>query len=126
MSDLSRRPAACAGFKSLPGMLDISGVRCVCLSDGQLAGWDEVNTEICEWSADELDLDDPGTLGCLLALVRKAWGPRCNVVHWLDGGGWALRTNAGAFGLPDLRSGGPTKFYDTEAEGLVAALEAAP
>ena len=123
MSDLSRRPAACAGFKPLPGMLDISGVRCVCLSDGQLAGWDEVNTEICEWSADELDLDDPGTLGCLLALVREAWACPGAYARESGQGGWVVCVRRLDPTGPVVA--GPFRAL-TEAEALVAALEAAP
>jgi len=57
------------------------------------------------------DLTDPATVGCLLALVREAWDDRylCASVSprklWLVDG-WSL--------------------HDTEAEALVAALEAAP
>jgi len=57
------------------------------------------------------DLDDPATLGCLLALVREAWDDRylCASLSprklWMVDG-WSL--------------------HDTEAEALVAALEAAP
>jgi len=57
------------------------------------------------------DLTDPATLGCLLALVREAWGDRylCASLSprklWMVDG-WSL--------------------HDTEAEALVAALEAAP
>jgi len=100
VSDLSRRPEACAGFKSLPGMLDISGVRCVCLSDGQLAGWDEVNTEICEWSADELTAAG-GWRPCAYRLFGEAWS-RTDVAKWF------------------------CKSYDTELEALTVALEKTP
>jgi len=57
------------------------------------------------------DLTDPATLGCLLALVREAWDDRylCASLSprklWMVDG-WSL--------------------HDTEAEALVAALEAAP
>lgn len=60
------------------------------------------------------DPNDHGTLGCLLALVREAWGQ--------DGGtyrtsiGWRHYSPNGI-----LRGSGPTEF-----EALVAALEAAP
>lgn len=61
------------------------------------------------------DLDDPATLGCLLALVREAWGdPLAAVTPERGGGKWGCivgrRLIIGA----------------TEAEALVAALEAAP
>jgi hypothetical protein len=61
------------------------------------------------------DLADPATLGCLLALVREAWGAEpdiesslhVKVVVW-TGAGWKDFVEA------------------TLAEALVAALEAAP
>ena len=61
------------------------------------------------------DLRDPATVGCLLALVREAWGDPaiCIVEEHRD---WWARLN----GLPLCA------FADTEAEALVAALEAAP
>ena len=65
------------------------------------------------------DLTDPATLGCLLALVREAWGdPKIHVVPrgasvWATAyAGW-LHKKAIACGA-------------TEAEALVAALEGAP
>lgn len=70
------------------------------------------------------DLDDPATLGCLLALVREAWGDVRIVCEWHarergDGvqDGWWIVDESGSV-LPF--TGGH------EAEALVAALEAAP
>ena len=65
------------------------------------------------------DLTDPATMGCLLALVREAWGP---TFHLIPQGGWLVQ---GAR-LPD---GGTINLgicATSEAEALVAALEAAP
>jgi hypothetical protein len=72
------------------------------------------------------DLDDPATLGCLLALVREAWGDPLLCTseghdilskHW-----WAvsstMRRNS------DLRPCGLSQV--SEAEALIAALESAP
>ena len=58
------------------------------------------------------DLTDPATLGCLLGLVREAWGRPGIVCTCLpsDAFGWLCGGEYGA----------------TEAEALVAALEAAP
>ena len=72
------------------------------------------------------DLTDPATLGCLLALVREAWGDAtADVIHfdvWKTNGTWGHEwtvqcRDAGRF----TKSRGAT-----EAEALVAALEAAP
>ena len=61
------------------------------------------------------DVTDPATLGCLLALVRDAYGDarvhvRARANKW--------RCYSGVTPMGD--------WYDTEAAALVAALEAAP
>ena len=61
-------------------------------------------------------LTDPATLGCLLALVREAWGdPRA---YMRASFGWEWITD---YCVEKWPPGG-----ETEAEALVAALEAAP
>ena len=67
------------------------------------------------------DLSDPATLGCVLALVREAWGEDCAYacvvgVHGDGSPKWAVR---------DIRHGAFAGFQ-TEAAALVAALESAP
>jgi hypothetical protein len=66
------------------------------------------------------DLTDPATLGCLLALVREAWGEPILSVAWA-GGRWYVVQRI-------LRSVHALRWIDTatEAEALVAALEIAP
>ena len=64
------------------------------------------------------DLEDPATLGCLLALVREAHAP----AHWLTTA--PLMTAGGVHGWRVQGLDGPV--CATEAEALVAALEAAP
>ena len=67
------------------------------------------------------DLTDPATLGCLLALVREAWGdPEAHLA--LGGGGWVLMS--GESRVADVVY--PSPAGRTEAAALVAALEAAP
>lgn len=65
------------------------------------------------------DLTDPATLGCLLALVREAWGAPCLYVGLLPAR-WGVWTSQN---LPLHECVGKGL---TEAEALVAALEAAP
>jgi hypothetical protein len=66
------------------------------------------------------DLTDPATLGCLLHLVRKAWGDHRAVVTYCDEG-WRFEVwNSDNF-FPDWPLG---KCFPSEAEALVAALEA--
>jgi hypothetical protein len=78
------------------------------------AAWLWTAEDGCVWLPVEgrlPDLTDPATVGCLLALVREALGIPylCTSVSpegrwWVDG----------------------YSLHDTEAEALVAALEAAP
>ena len=71
------------------------------------------------------DLTDPATLGCLLALVREAWGdPRlvaiyCEPAHPGQSEGWAVQR-------ADNRMPVVGEDHATEAEALVAALEVGP
>jgi hypothetical protein len=66
------------------------------------------------------DLTDPATLGCLLALVREAWREPTLCVAWAGGGWYVVQLIR--------RSVDALRWIDTatEAEALVAALEAAP
>jgi hypothetical protein len=71
---------------------------------------------------DELpDLTDPATLGCLLALVREAWGmpTGITVTYSSDEGLWGVSWSGATHG-------GWCGRGKTEAEALVAALEDAP
>jgi hypothetical protein len=82
---LARRVVACKGWRWMSGMLTghgrlferrgllilQNGAPWVCVPDGQSAWFEPV--------AALPDLTDPATLGCLLALVRKAW--RCPTVY---------------------------------------------
>jgi hypothetical protein len=61
-------------------------------------------------------LSDPATLGCLLRLVREAWGdPYIYVMRAWNG--WQVVSLMHPTMFPD---------FSTEAAALVAALEAAP
>ena len=96
---LAKRAVACKAWRWLPGMRapDADGSAYPFLPD----------------------LTDPATLGCLLAMVRKAWGdPLICIAVDNTGCGWWLD------GWADSRV--PSKLHDTEAEALLAALEAAP
>ena len=131
---LGVRAVACKGFLWMPGMLamytwggtardrflcaDDDGVHMVVESkvvgEGEPLTW--LRKRPASFARDCLpDLDDPATLGCLLALVREAWGGRRVWVMQI-GGHWRVGDSLGWVG--------PT--CDTEAEALVAALEAAP
>ena len=116
---LARRSVACKGWRWMDGM---------CF--GEPIGSDVVMRRRVDAYRDAPPvgaipfLDDPATLGCLLALVREAWGaPYAQVSPIIgnDGGGgcagWVFYVND----VDDRKFGGCT-----EAEALVAALEAAP
>jgi hypothetical protein len=112
---LGRRLVACKGFRPMRGMRDMQG-----------GTWKQ--SELFRWWHDHHtpDLTDPATLGCLLHLVREAWGDECVCALPVDYGpggvAWFCRLTAGGRDLARsyLRGG------VGEAEALVAALEAAP
>lgn len=68
------------------------------------------------------DLTDPATLGCVLALVREAWGRPDLYMRriWRND---LLAWQPDCVGIPD---GLLFVYGATEAEALVLALEAAP
>jgi hypothetical protein len=112
---LAKRAVACKGWRFMGGMLVADAI-------GKQRVYDDVAGEPY-WSADGWlpDLTDPATVGCLLALVREAWGDdEAYAIPWNDeDGGWTL-----CVGEED-RSVNVSEG-DTEAEALVFALEDAP
>lgn len=122
MEALGQRAIACRRWFWMPGMLTATGIR---LTGHQRPGY--VRGEV-----DIPDLTDPATMGCLLALVREAYWSQTfyaclsdpapdgirfwQVIGWLD----PKRSPKGLCG--SFRAWG----YASEAEALVAALEAAP
>jgi hypothetical protein len=123
MIALARRAVACKGWRWMPGARALSTAR------GRLQAI-RVCDDIREWVARDNefpDLTDPATLGCLLALVREVWGKpngqmRFDGVCGSDQRGWYYywTANDGSVG------GGMHWYSPTEAQALVAALEAAP
>ena len=115
MTELAKRVIACKHWRWMPGMR---------LQNGYILKDEDFPTlgDECGWFP---DLTDPATLGCLLALVREAWGdPTACAAP--DGLGhvafqiWGVWTSQST-PLPECVGKG-----DTEAEALVASLEAAP
>jgi hypothetical protein len=122
---LARRAVACPRWRWMPGMVDTLGNRA---NDD---GWPSYSTidygqtdvvEVVAWKVRPPrgaipDLTDPATLGCLLALVREALGdPEVFARREIGGLGWVvIRSNS----VRLIRG-------ETEADALVATLEAAP
>jgi len=114
---LARRAVACPRWRWMPGMSTHNGARVVRVDADQYAvGWypDGYLDVIAKVATP--DLTDPATLGCLLALVREAWiEPLARAEGYPDG--WRVYVPR----VSRLVGLGPS-----EAEALVAALEAAP
>lgn len=116
---LARRAVACKNFRWMPGMLTNHGARCL----GRDLWVDRGERGIVYADPNEgevPDLTDSATLGCLLVLVREAWNdPHASV--WYDSAYWHSGNRWSWWAKEQSRVD-----YDTEAEALVAALEAAP
>ncbi len=122
---LARRAVACRGWKWLPGMryrlhpthpwFRYDGEDC-CDDDGKPITQAPPNLQSHNAIS---DLTDPATLGCLLALVREAWGQPLVSVRW-SVHGWRVLNTEGRAWCWSIGKG------STEAEALIAALEAVP
>lgn len=130
MSDLAKRAVACPGWRWLPGMVDEDGDRVIRVDPDGTVLWlgrtSRVPFRLHPRGQILPDLTDPGTIGCLTALVREAWAP-CEA--WADEPLSAFAVN-GAWGVGYMDDGAMAAAVlpalDTETEALVAALKAAP
>lgn len=117
---LARRAVACRKWWAwMPGMLDAVLGRVIAVHEDEIVFHDCLVDLLAKVQPDSPDLTDPATLGCLLALVREAWGDPSVSCTMTFGGGWRVLVM-----LPDRL----VRLYHgpTEAAALVAALEAAP
>ena len=120
MIELGKRAVACPKWRWTPGML-AKGLRVVSVNAEYR--YLHVHPGSLQLPAEGYtlpDLSDPATVGCLLALVREAWGePKAYVAARGEG------LDLWAVCLPQPRA---DRFGHgaTEAEALVAALESAP
>ena len=125
---LSRRAVACKGWRWMPGAAGVlPDARHIRVANDHAPYWGGAGLRLGNnVSRDALpDLTDAATIGCLLALVREAWGDpgfyvtRSGIyIKDTDILGWD------SFGI--LRGRGWGTFYRSEVEALVAALEGAP
>lgn len=114
---LARRAVACKGWRWMNGMLAETPLCTERVNYGGLPDYRSGVTH--DVPPDALpDLTDPATVGCLLALVREAWGrPVAHTRFSRSRNCWEVSLNH----TLDRGLCGPT-----EASALVAALEAAP
>ena len=123
--ELGKRAVACPKWRWMPGMRTVDAMRVIHDPDRwpdrpcaiREGGW--IDTAPPRPLGDDLpDLSDPATLGCLLALVRTAWGDPTYLPTCLDpvDEAWVIE--------PPSRE--PQTRYGSYARVLVAALEGAP
>ena len=130
MAQLAKRAVACKHWRWMPGMLTLEEIvppaitlgwdaaRVLHADEGEVVRVCTVLGKVRDIHATALpDLTDPATLGGLLALVRKAWDDPFALVDY-DRGNWGLFTRKHDYVW--------VCTAETEAEALVAALEAAP
>jgi hypothetical protein len=120
LADLGRRAVACKHWRWMPGMYLLPHLDgCECCEDRNFPRRAARLPAVFTTEIDVPDLSDPATLGCLLHLVRQAYGDSSlqpndageyDMLHWH------------VFIGPHFACTG----HATEAEALVAALEAAP
>ena len=144
LRELGRRAVACSAFRWLPGMRllptehevggrVVTAAPAMVVAEEDVLGFDPY-PNLPAWSGEAIqgdctavpDLSDPATIGCVLALVRGAWGePAVHMIRhptWVpDGRGGTERATWWA-----VTGGWRYVTGPTEAAALVAALESAP
>jgi len=122
LEELGRRAVACKHWRWMPGMLLLPHIDgCECCEERNFPRRAARLPAVFTTDIDVPDLSDPATLGCLLHLVREAYKSRFGPMRV------STQTNIRGEWYCNPNSGGPkATWHATEAEALVAALEAAP
>ena len=113
---LNERAVMCKGWRWLPGMLTMDGVRIYAVEGDTFDGFDDDSeyndhpVSALEWP----DFTDAATRGCLLELVHHVWDDRTMSPSWVPSRQrWRIKYKFGQFVMAD-----------SEAEVLVRMLEA--
>jgi hypothetical protein len=122
-TEIARAFVACEKWQWMPGML-VTGTSGV----SRAGSWSHPAIRVTRQNVSQAnntwlpDITDPATLGCILALVREAWGSA--FVHMRHQ--WTTRVKHHWYAI--YWSDGHRKEWrgDTEAAALLAALQAAP
>ena len=122
--ELAHRAVACKHWRWMPGMiLSLNGLRRHVFRVGiEGIQFDSGWASLLDLQTNPTalpDLDEPSTRGCLLELVRKAWGDSLAVCIPRSYTNWEVR-------LIPLHGWTHCAWGSSESEALVAALEAAP
>ena len=127
-TELARRAVACKRWRWMPGMLTLSGSRIV----GETRSAFVFSSPVDDAATELPDLTDPATIGCLHHLACEAYNAfqirvQVSVAPDMSGRDHATWTAVDARGHR-VAGGGfrTTSRADLMADGLVAALEAAP
>ena len=120
--NLSHRAVRAQGWKWIAGMKAV-GRR------GNPTAWFRLEEDLDrlhgDWSEAHPDLDDPATVGCILSLVRKIWGPHASTLangFEEPDGVWTLHCGH----IESYLYGHEVASGRTEVEVLIKGLEIQP
>lgn len=124
MTDLAKRAVACKGWRWKGGELAHVGRNPVRVNDAIAKTWNRTLDQGAHLPLP--DLTDAATLGCLLALVREAWGDQYLSPRWVVEESGKVTCFITCLRHDDWEMRRVVACGPTEAAALVAALGAAP